>query len=174
MRTYFNVWYFKIRVWSSFKPSQSHKKQWSYWMLEYWNVGESCLDSFQVTSEHSLVDVEVEDKDVTCKSHEGELIRYYCEQCSTCICVVCAFESPHRGHEVLTFSAALSRHGHALDSLVVDCKARLDGLRQQLELMRQLESDAMLAEEQVNLINSKINSINFAIFINYIFVLNIY
>lgn len=102
-----------------------------------------------MTSEHSLVDVEVEDKDVVCKSHDGEIIRYYCEQCSMCICVVCAFESPHRGHEVLTFAAALSRHGHSLDTLVNSCQTKITTMRQQLERIRQFEAEINRVEEQV-------------------------
>jgi B-box zinc finger len=95
------------------------------------------------------VDVEVEEKDVVCKTHDGELIRYYCEQCATCICVVCAFESPHRGHDVLTFAEALSRHGHSLDSLVANCQSKINCLRQQLERIRLFEAEINRAEEQV-------------------------
>ena len=35
----------------------------------------------QVTQHHSVVDVEVEEKDVVCRRHAGELLRFYCEPC---------------------------------------------------------------------------------------------
>ncbi len=46
--------------------------------------------AFQVTSGHSIFDVEIE-KDIECKEHEDEVVRFYCEPCETCICVLCTF-----------------------------------------------------------------------------------
>ena len=113
------------------------------------NVRPNFFFAYKVTAEHSLVDVEVEDKDVLCRTHPGELVRFYCEQCSSCICVVCAFEAPHRGHEVLSFPSALARHGHSLDTLVSSCKDRITHLRVAVEEAKRLDKEVSLAEEQV-------------------------
>ena len=46
-----------------------------------------CVCVNQVTQHHSVVDVEVEEKDVVCRRHAGELLRFYCEPCAAC-CLV--------------------------------------------------------------------------------------
>ena len=103
----------------------------------------------QVTEDHSLVDVELEEKDVACRRHDGELIRFYCEPCAACICVVCAFQQAHHDHEVSTFSEAISRHRHALDDLLTRCRERAEQLRSQLELTVRWAVDVRSAEQQV-------------------------
>ena len=105
--------------------------------------------SLQVTESHSLVDIEVEEKDVACRTHAGELIRFYCEPCGACICVVCAFQQPHHDHDVSTFSEAISRHRHALDGLLARCRDRAELLRTQLELTARWAVSIRTAEQQV-------------------------
>jgi len=102
-----------------------------------------------VTEHHSLVDVEVEEKDIACRTHDGELIRFYCEPCGACICVVCAFQQPHHDHDVSTFSEAISRHRYALDDLLARCRDRADQLRSQLQLTSRWVVDVRHAEQQV-------------------------
>ena len=102
-----------------------------------------------MTQNHSLVDVEVEEKDVACRTHDGELIRFYCEPCGACICVVCAFQQPHHDHDVSTFSEAISRHRHALDGLLAQCRDRAEQLRSQLQLTTRWAVNIRTAEQQV-------------------------
>jgi len=106
----------------------------------------------QVTEHHSLVDVELEEKDVACRTHDGELIRFYCEPCGACICVVCAFQQPHHDHDVSTFSEAISRHRHVLDDLLTRCRDRAAELRYQLELTTRWAVNIRTAEQQVSYI----------------------
>ena len=40
---------------------------------------------FQVTKSHSYIDADVE-KDIECKVHTNEMVRFYCEPCEICIC----------------------------------------------------------------------------------------
>ena len=56
----------------------------------------------QVTASHSIFDVEIE-KDIECKEHEDEVVRFYCEPCETCICVLCTFNE----HKVSIFTMKL-------------------------------------------------------------------
>ena len=61
----------------------------------------TCVDlhlTTKVTQHHSLIDVEGE-KDIECKVHPDEIVRFYCEPCDACICVVCTFQE-HRDHEI--------------------------------------------------------------------------
>ena len=50
----------------------------------------------KVTKDHSLFDVDIE-KDIECKEHPDECVRFFCEPCETCICVLCTFNE----HKVL-------------------------------------------------------------------------
>ena len=102
-----------------------------------------------MTELHSVVDVDVDEKDVACRTHEGELVRFYCEPCAACICVVCAFQQPHHDHDVASFSEAVGRHRHALDGLLVRCRGRARLLRSQLELTARWAVEVRTAEQQV-------------------------
>ncbi len=46
--------------------------------------------ALQVTASHSYIDPA--EKDIACKVHEEEVVRFYCEPCETCICVLCTFQ----------------------------------------------------------------------------------
>ena len=48
------------------------------------------LSYLQVTASHSYIDPA--EKDIACKVHEEEVVRFYCEPCETCICVLCTFQ----------------------------------------------------------------------------------
>ncbi|ELU12702.1 hypothetical protein CAPTEDRAFT_129838, partial [Capitella teleta] len=50
----------------------------------------------KVTEKHSIFDIEVE-KDIKCKVHDDEVVRFYCEPCEMCICILCTFQE-HKGH----------------------------------------------------------------------------
>ena len=52
----------------------------------------------KVTRNHDIFDVQIE-KDIECKEHPEEVVRYYCEECETCVCVLCTFNE-HKDHEV--------------------------------------------------------------------------
>jgi len=103
----------------------------------------------QVTQHHSVVDVDVEEKDVVCRRHAGELLRFYCEPCAACICVVCAFQQPHHEHDVATFAEAVARHRGTLDGLLGQCRDRADLLRDQLQLIARWAVQVRTAEQQV-------------------------
>jgi len=116
----------------------------------------------KVTEHHSLVDIDVEEKDVACRTHDGELIRFYCEPCGACICVVCAFQQPHHDHDVSTFSDAINRHRHALDGLLAQCRDRAGELRAQLELTARWAVEIRTAEQQVAMLDSLSNPVQYS------------
>ena len=100
----------------------------------------SCVDlhmTTRVTQHHSLIDIEGE-KDIECKKHPEEIVRYYCEPCEECVCVVCTFQE-HRDHEICSFSDGFSKYRSSLDSLLNQCKDRLGNVQDRLGLINNVE-----------------------------------
>ena len=64
--------------------------------------------STKVTQDHSLIDLEGQ-KDIECKAHPEETVRFYCEKCEECICVVCTFQE-HKDHDVCSFNDGFAKH----------------------------------------------------------------
>lgn len=92
----------------------------------------------RVTRGHSLIEVGGE-KDIECKIHQDEMVRFYCERCEQCVCIVCMFQE-HRGHEVSSFRDSIERHQNSLDELLNTCKDRLYILQESLNLITKCES----------------------------------
>jgi len=85
-----------------------------------------------VTSGHSLLDVDNAELSLECEHHSGELVRFYCDTCHVCVCVLCTYAGqPHSAddHDVLSFSDAVATHQPPLTALLADCKQRLDDMR---------------------------------------------
>lgn len=101
----------------------------------------ACVDlhlTTKVTQHHSLIDVEGE-KDIECKVHPDEIVRFYCEPCDACICVVCTFQE-HRDHEICSFSEGYSKYKSSLESLLNNCKSRFDVVQERINVMNQCET----------------------------------
>ena len=101
----------------------------------------------KVTSSHSLCDIDVE-KDIECKIHKDEPVRFYCEPCEVCVCVVCTFQE-HKGHDVSSFKEGISKYRGSLEELVSTCKTRVNQLKEQLDLINNCEKSMKLAEAQI-------------------------
>lgn len=101
----------------------------------------TCVDlhlTTKVTQHHSLIDVEGE-KDIECKVHPDEIVRFYCEPCDACICVVCTFQE-HRDHEICSFSEGYSKYKSSLESLLNNCKSRYEVVQDRINVMNQCET----------------------------------
>ncbi|XP_013384925.1 uncharacterized protein LOC106154916 [Lingula anatina] len=110
----------------------------------------SCVDLHtrtKVTAHHSLCDVEVE-KDIQCQSHPEEQIRFYCEPCQKCICVVCAFQE-HKGHEVSSFNEGMQRYRDSLQTLVQSSKVRIEQIKSQLDFIDDCDNNKSEAEKAI-------------------------
>lgn len=101
----------------------------------------------KVTQNHSLIDIEGE-KDIECKTHPEEIVRYYCEPCEECICVVCTFQE-HRDHEICSFSDGFSKFKSGLDSLLHQCKDRLSDVENRLTNINSVESTLKETRENI-------------------------
>ncbi|KAK2143253.1 hypothetical protein LSH36_859g01015 [Paralvinella palmiformis] len=110
----------------------------------------TCLDLHKrtkVTQSHGLFDIEVE-KDIQCKVHQDEVVRFYCEPCEVCVCVVCTFQE-HKGHEVSSFTEGIEKYRHSLDTLLVKCRQRIGQLKEQLGMITKCEGDLKRTEERI-------------------------
>ncbi|KAK3096478.1 hypothetical protein FSP39_000578 [Pinctada imbricata] len=110
----------------------------------------TCVELHQntkVTQNHSIIDVEGE-KDIVCKQHQDEIVRFYCEPCDTCICVVCTFQE-HRDHEICSFSDGFIKYKKDMETLLTDCKQRQDEVQDRLQMMNNCES--VLKETRENI-----------------------
>lgn len=101
----------------------------------------------KVTQNHSLIDVEGE-KDIECKVHPDELVRFYCEPCDACICVVCTFQE-HRDHEICSFSEGYSKYKSSLESLLNNCKSRYEVVQDRINVMNQCETTLKETRENI-------------------------
>ena len=97
---------------------------WSYRLC-------ACCVCVQVTSGHSLIDMDNTELSMECEHHRGELVRFYCDTCHVCVCVLCTYRGqPHSGdHDVLSFSDAVVVHYAPLAALLTECRQRLHDMK---------------------------------------------
>ncbi|XP_076453359.1 E3 ubiquitin-protein ligase TRIM56-like isoform X3 [Babylonia areolata] len=111
----------------------------------------ACVDlhrDTKVTKDHSLFDCEIE-KDIECKEHQDEVVRFFCEPCETCICVLCTFNE-HKDHEITQFSEAVSKYKEDIQNLLTACKNKTDVYDKQLEILAKCEGIIKNAEQRIH------------------------
>lgn len=101
----------------------------------------------KVTKNHSIFDVEIE-KDIECKEHSEEVVRFYCEPCEACICVLCTFNE-HKDHEITQFSEAVVKYKENISCLLDDCKEKISTYDTQLEALSKCETVIRTTEQKV-------------------------
>ncbi len=74
--------------------------------------------------------------------------RYYCEQCETCICVLCTFDG-HSDHPVTSLMEGVQLQKAGFESMVGDCKRRSEVVRDQLRLIDGCRGGIQKAEDQI-------------------------
>ena len=84
------------------------------------------IDARKITSGHAVFNAEVE-KEIECRSHQDEPVRFYCDDCDTCVCVLCTFHA-HRGHRVMSFHDAAARQRAVVLGLLERCRRRIDNV----------------------------------------------
>ncbi|KAM7540270.1 hypothetical protein Aperf_G00000022052 [Anoplocephala perfoliata] len=100
----------------------------------------------RVTKDHAIFNLATESA-IACKKHPGEPVRFYCENCSTCVCVLCTFND-HREHEMKSFGEALQNLRGELSKKVNETQTLIQNTRKWLaviddasEMVRKVESD---------------------------------
>lgn len=111
----------------------------------------ACVDlhrDTKVTKDHSMFDCEIE-KDIECKEHQDEVVRFFCEPCETCICVLCTFNE-HKDHEITQFSEAVSKYKEDIQNLLTACKNKTDIYDKQLDILAKCETIIKNAEQRIH------------------------
>ena len=101
----------------------------------------------KVTANHSLFDVQIE-KDIECKEHQDEVVRFYCEPCETCICVLCTFNE-HKDHDISQFGEAVLKYKENIQDLLSNCMIKIDKYDSQLETVNKCEQMIKNAEGKI-------------------------
>lgn len=101
----------------------------------------------KVTQDHTLIDVEGE-KDIECKEHPEEIVRFYCDPCDTCICIVCTFQE-HRDHEICSFTDGYTRYKNSMETLLDKCRNRLEDVTERLEMIDKCEQTIKETRENI-------------------------
>ncbi len=102
----------------------------------------------KVTSGHSLFDIEIE-KDIECKEHQDEVVRFYCEPCETCICVLCTFNE-HKDHEITQFADAVVKYKENIKQMLDKCKGKITKFDTQVESLNKCEEVIKGVTQQVH------------------------
>ena len=102
----------------------------------------------KVTSSHSIFDVEIE-KDIECKEHAEEVVRFYCEPCETCICVLCTFNE-HKDHEITQFKEAVCKYKENITGLLRKCEKKIVHFDEHLTSLNDVEKNVKEVEQQIH------------------------
>ncbi|XP_053395919.1 E3 ubiquitin-protein ligase TRIM71-like [Mercenaria mercenaria] len=66
---------------------------------------------------------------ITCKTHDGESVKYYCESCSLPICRECQLED-HVGHTCATAKDSQASRRKAIANMIINVEQKIQALKQ--------------------------------------------
>ena len=110
-----------------------------------------CVDlhkETKVTKGHSIFDVEIE-KDIECKEHADEVVRFYCEPCENCICVLCTFNE-HKDHEISQFGEAVQKYKGNIQERLESCKTKVAKFDSQIDQLTKAEEVIKATEQKIH------------------------
>ena len=61
-----------------------------------------------------------------------QVVRFYCEPCETCICVLCTFNE-HKDHEISQFGEAVMKYKENIQEQMGGCMKKIEKFDSQLE-----------------------------------------
>jgi hypothetical protein len=102
----------------------------------------------KITSNHSIYELDIE-KDIMCKQHPNEQVRFYCEQCEVCVCVPCTF-TDHRDHDLVDFKQGITHHKDAIEENLSRCRLKISEIRNRLDLLRKCETHILYAQNEIH------------------------
>lgn len=100
-----------------------------------------------MTQGHNIFDIEIE-KEIECKEHSDEVVRFYCETCETAICILCTFND-HREHDVAQFSDAVLKYKSNIENLLYNCQNKLEQFDSQLAVIKKCDDCIKGAEQKI-------------------------
>ena len=80
---------------------------------------------------------------------QDEVVRFYCEPCDACVCVMCTFNE-HRDHEIMQFSEAVVKYKDNIRQLMTRCKDKIDKFDSQIDSLNQCDEIIRSVEQKVH------------------------
>ena len=111
----------------------------------------SCVVTHQqmkITINHSIYELEIE-KDIMCKQHPNEQVRFYCEACEVCVCVPCTY-TDHRDHDLVDFKEGIAHHKDAIEDNLRKCRQKISEIRNRLDLLKKCESHILFTQNEIH------------------------
>lgn len=111
----------------------------------------SCVEHHsktKITSHHSVFELDIE-KDIMCKEHPNEQVRFYCEACECCVCVPCTY-TEHRDHELVDFKDGIKHHKDKVQGNLYRCRNKIDELRERCDSLRSCETSILCAQNEIH------------------------
>lgn len=112
---------------------------------------DSCAHQHQtmkITQNHSIFELENE-KDIMCKDHPNEQVRFYCEQCEVCVCVPCTF-TEHLEHDLVDFKSGIDHHKDAIEENLRKCRQKINDIKNRLDMLRQCETRILYTQDEIH------------------------
>ena len=110
----------------------------------------SCVDKHaatKITASHNMFDIDIE-KDIGCKVHPEEMVKYFCENCESCVCVLCTFQE-HADHELLSFKEGVEKYKGDMYRLLNKCKSMIHGYTKIAESLQKTEDVIKITEKEI-------------------------
>lgn len=99
----------------------------------------------RVTSTHTVHKL---GENVLCKVHTEENVRFYCDDCRVCICILCAFQQ-HQSHEVSNLSCTIAKNVPFFHYLLSECRSKVSELEENMVVLNSTEIKIRNAEESI-------------------------
>lgn len=104
--------------------------------------------SMKITMNHSMYELEIE-KDIMCKLHPNEQVRFFCEQCEVCVCVPCTY-TDHRDHDLIDFKQGINRHKNSIEENLRRCRQKINEIKNRIDLLRQCETRMLFTQNEIH------------------------
>ena len=112
---------------------------------------DGCANQHQqmkITQNHSIYELENE-KDIMCKDHPNEQVRFYCEQCEVCVCIPCTF-TEHLDHDLVDFKSGISHHKDTIEANLRKCRQKIADIKNRLDQLRQCETRILYTQDEIH------------------------
>jgi len=110
----------------------------------------NCVHQHQqmkISMNHSVFELDLE-KDIMCKEHPNEQVRFYCEACEVCVCVPCTY-TEHRDHDLVDFKQGITHHKDTIEENLRKCRQKMAEVRNRLDLLRQCETHIISTQTEI-------------------------
>lgn len=79
----------------------------------------------------------------------GEVVRFYCEPCEMCVCILCTFNE-HKDHEVSQFADAVALYKSNMQALLEECKEKSEKFDNHITALNDCEAVIKQAEQSIH------------------------